>query len=108
MNKEISTLLRSTAVHTDPRADGVKPDHYGLRAGRTRGHQRARNRTVLLKYRPSIKIGAVVPLTGRYAAGGEQVKNGYELAVDAINKAGGVDVGGNENSVGVDHTRRRV
>jgi branched-chain amino acid transport system substrate-binding protein len=42
----------------------------------------------------SIKIGAVIPLTGRYAAGGEQIKNGYELAVDAINKAGGVDVGG--------------
>jgi len=42
----------------------------------------------------SIEIGAVVPLTGRYGAGGEQVKNGYELAVDDINKAGGVDVGG--------------
>ena len=42
----------------------------------------------------SIKVGAVIPLTGRYAAGGEQIKNGYELAVDAINKAGGVDVGG--------------
>ena len=42
----------------------------------------------------TIKVGAVIPLTGRYAAGGEQVKNGYELAVDAINKAGGVDVGG--------------
>ncbi|RPI21408.1 MAG: hypothetical protein EHM70_25160, partial [Chloroflexota bacterium] len=36
----------------------------------------------------SIEIGAVVPLTGRYGAGGEQVKNGYELAVDDINKAG--------------------
>ncbi|HLF26326.1 MAG TPA: amino acid ABC transporter substrate-binding protein [Anaerolineae bacterium] len=42
----------------------------------------------------SIKIGAVVPLTGRYAAGGEQIKNGYELAVEAINNAGGVSVGG--------------
>jgi branched-chain amino acid transport system substrate-binding protein len=42
----------------------------------------------------TIKIGAVVPLTGRYAAGGEQIKNGYELAVEAINKAGGVSVGG--------------
>ncbi|HEY4690378.1 MAG TPA: amino acid ABC transporter substrate-binding protein [Anaerolineae bacterium] len=42
----------------------------------------------------SIKIGAVVPLTGRYAAGGEQIKNGYELAVAAINEAGGVSVGG--------------
>jgi branched-chain amino acid transport system substrate-binding protein len=39
-----------------------------------------------------IKVGAVVPLTGRYAAGGEQIKNGYELAVEAINGAGGVDV----------------
>jgi len=42
----------------------------------------------------SIKIGAVVPLTGRYAAGGEQIKNGYELAVEDINNAGGVTVGG--------------
>jgi branched-chain amino acid transport system substrate-binding protein len=41
-----------------------------------------------------IPIGAVVPLTGRYAAGGTLVKNGYELAVEDINKAGGVDVGG--------------
>jgi len=39
-----------------------------------------------------IKIGAVVPITGRYAAIGEQVKNGYELAVEDINAAGGVMV----------------
>ncbi len=37
-----------------------------------------------------IKLGAVVPLTGRYAAGGAQIKNGYELGVEDINKAGGV------------------
>jgi branched-chain amino acid transport system substrate-binding protein len=42
----------------------------------------------------TINIGAVVPLTGKYAAGGEQIKNGYELAVDQINQAGGVSVGG--------------
>jgi branched-chain amino acid transport system substrate-binding protein len=42
----------------------------------------------------TIKVGAVVPLTGRYAAGGGQIKNGYELAVEDINAAGGVDVGG--------------
>jgi branched-chain amino acid transport system substrate-binding protein len=42
----------------------------------------------------SIKVGAVIPLTGRYAAGGGQIKNGYELAVEEINAAGGVDVGG--------------
>jgi branched-chain amino acid transport system substrate-binding protein len=40
----------------------------------------------------SIKIGAVIPITGRYASLGEQVKNGYELAFDDINKAGGVNV----------------
>lgn len=38
----------------------------------------------------TIKIGAVVPLTGRYAAGGGQVKAGYEIAVEDINKAGGI------------------
>jgi branched-chain amino acid transport system substrate-binding protein len=42
----------------------------------------------------TIKVGAVIPITGRYAAGGEQVKNGYELAVEEINSAGGVDING--------------
>jgi branched-chain amino acid transport system substrate-binding protein len=42
----------------------------------------------------SINVGAVVPLTGKYAAGGEQVNNGYQLAVAGINQAGGVSVGG--------------
>ena len=40
------------------------------------------------------KIGSVIPLTGRYGAGGAQVRAGYELAVDDINRAGGVVVGG--------------
>ncbi len=42
----------------------------------------------------SIKIGAVVPLTGRYGGGGAQVRAGYELAIEQINAAGGVAVGG--------------
>src|SRR5512139_3635755 len=42
----------------------------------------------------AIKVGVVVPLTGRYAAGGDQVRNGYELAAEDINKAGGVEVMG--------------
>jgi branched-chain amino acid transport system substrate-binding protein len=42
----------------------------------------------------TIKIGAVVPLTGRYAALGGQVKTGYEIAVRHINAAGGVTAGG--------------
>lgn len=42
----------------------------------------------------TIKVGAVVPLTGRYSGLGGQVKTGYELAVADINDAGGVDIGG--------------
>src|SRR5437867_226272 len=41
----------------------------------------------------TIKVGAVVPLTGRYAAGGAQNKAGYEIAVQQVNAAGGVTVG---------------
>ena len=36
----------------------------------------------------------MIPLTGRYAPGGAQIKNGYELAVEDLNAAGGVDLGG--------------
>jgi branched-chain amino acid transport system substrate-binding protein len=42
----------------------------------------------------SIKVGAVVPLTGRYGAGGAQVRAGYEIAVEHVNAAGGVTVAG--------------
>src|SRR5438132_13584371 len=42
----------------------------------------------------AVKIGAVVPLTGRYGPGGAQVRAGYEIAVEQINAAGGVSVGG--------------
>jgi branched-chain amino acid transport system substrate-binding protein len=42
----------------------------------------------------TIKLGAVVPITGRYGAGGAQVKAGYEIAVDDVNAAGGITVGG--------------
>src|SRR5262245_16128260 len=41
-----------------------------------------------------IKVGAVIPLTGRYGSGGAQVRAGYELAVEQINHHGGVSVGG--------------
>ncbi|HEX2229251.1 MAG TPA: amino acid ABC transporter substrate-binding protein [Candidatus Binatia bacterium] len=47
----------------------------------------------------TIKVGAVVPLTGRYAALGGQVKTGYELAVKHINAAGGVAVEGKKLSI---------
>ncbi len=42
----------------------------------------------------TIKLGAVVPLTGRYGAIGAQIKAGYEIAVETINRNGGVSVGG--------------
>jgi branched-chain amino acid transport system substrate-binding protein len=41
----------------------------------------------------SVKLGAVVPLTGRYGPGGAQVRAGYEIAVEHINAGGGVTVG---------------
>jgi branched-chain amino acid transport system substrate-binding protein len=40
----------------------------------------------------SVKIGAAVGLTGRYASGGEQIKNGYELAIKDLNASGGAMV----------------
>ena len=42
----------------------------------------------------AVKVGAVVPLTGRYGAGGAQVRTGYEIAVEHINAAGGVTIAG--------------
>jgi branched-chain amino acid transport system substrate-binding protein len=44
----------------------------------------------------TVKIGAVIPLTGRFGAGGAQVQRGYELAVETINAAGGVTVLGRQ------------
>src|SRR5205085_10410537 len=41
-----------------------------------------------------VRVGAVVPVTGRYGAGGAQVRAGYEIAVEHLNAAGGVTVGG--------------
>src|SRR5438094_837881 len=40
----------------------------------------------------TVKIGAAVGLTGRYASGGEQIKNGYDLAIKDINASGGAMV----------------
>src|SRR5438094_5948145 len=41
-----------------------------------------------------VKVGAVVPVTGRYGAGGAQVRAGYEIAVEHMNAAGGVTLAG--------------
>jgi branched-chain amino acid transport system substrate-binding protein len=40
----------------------------------------------------TIKVGSVIALTGRMAAGGKDVKAGYDLAIKDINDAGGVMV----------------
>ncbi len=37
-----------------------------------------------------IKIGAILPLTGESAFWGENIKNGIELAIDEVNKKGGI------------------
>jgi len=41
----------------------------------------------------TVRLGAVIPLTGRFAGGGAQVKAGYEIAIEDINARGGVRVG---------------
>ena len=38
----------------------------------------------------TINIGASVPITGKYAAGGVQIQDGYQLGVADVNAAGGV------------------
>jgi branched-chain amino acid transport system substrate-binding protein len=40
-----------------------------------------------------ITLGAAVSLTGKYTTEGEHTRRGYDLTVDMINKAGGIDVG---------------
>lgn len=40
----------------------------------------------------TIKVGAVVPLTGAFAGGGAQVERGYQMAVADINADGGIYV----------------
>ncbi len=40
----------------------------------------------------TIKLGAVIALTGAMASGGKDVRDGYEIAVKHINDAGGVFV----------------
>ena len=42
----------------------------------------------------TIKLGAAVSQSGKYSTNGLHTMNGYNLAVDVINKAGGVNVGG--------------
>src|SRR5438045_7747566 len=54
----------------------------------------------LLAWSPSlasaqaVKVGALVPRTGRYGPGGAQVRTGYEIAVEHLNAGGGVSVAG--------------
>ena len=96
MNKGINTLLRSTAVHLILALTVLSLIVAACAPSAAPSAPAAPAATAApaAQLPASIKVGAVIPLTGRYAAGGEQIKNGYELAVDAINKAGGVDVGG--------------
>ena len=37
-----------------------------------------------------VRIGVVLPLSGQFAVGGQNVKRGYDLALEEVNKAGGI------------------
>ena len=41
-----------------------------------------------------ITLGSAISLTGKYSTNGVHAKNGYDFAIDKINAAGGVSVGG--------------
>ena len=40
----------------------------------------------------TVKIGGLLTLTGSLAKAGEEIKHGIELAVEDVNKAGGIKV----------------
>jgi branched-chain amino acid transport system substrate-binding protein len=46
-----------------------------------------------------IKVGSVLPLSGAFSASGQYFKQGYELATEEVNTAGGLDVGGKKVQV---------
>ena len=41
-----------------------------------------------------IVLGSAISLTGKYSSNGVHTQNGYNMAVDRINKMGGVEVQG--------------
>src|SRR5205085_1409133 len=49
-----------------------------------------------------IKLGSVLPLTGSFATSGKYFQQGYQMAIDEVNAAGGVDVGGKKLQVTLD------
>jgi branched-chain amino acid transport system substrate-binding protein len=63
---------------------------------------------------PEISIGSVLPLTGAFGASGNYFKQGYGMAIDDANNAGGLQVGGQKYHInltilddGSDFTRSR-
>jgi branched-chain amino acid transport system substrate-binding protein len=48
---------------------------------------------------PQIKVGIIAPLTGSIPVVGQSTKNAAELAVNEVNEAGGVDVGGRKMEI---------
>lgn len=47
----------------------------------------------------AIRLGAVLPLSGKFSASGKYFQQGYELAAEEANQAGGLDVGGKKMRV---------
>src|SRR5215813_3819907 len=47
----------------------------------------------------TLRIGAPLPLTGALAPEGLKQRRGYDIWADAVNKAGGLNVGGNRVKV---------
>lgn len=63
---------------------------------------------------PEISIGSVLPLSGAFGASGNYFKQGYSMAIDDVNNAGGLQVGAQKYHInltilddGSDFTRSR-
>lgn len=57
---------------------------FSILAGMSGGPQQAVAQT------GKLKVGVVLPLSGQFALGGQNVKRGYDLAIEDINAAGGI------------------
>ena len=50
-----------------------------------------------------IVLGSAISLTGKYSSNGVHTQNGYNMAVDRINKMGGVEVQGKKYKLSLIH-----
>src|SRR5712691_1263217 len=66
------------------------------------GAQPAASGSVAAAAGADIKLGTVLPITGAFSASGKYFQQGYEMAINEANAAGGIDVGGKKMKIALD------